>query len=63
MENRKVVTLIVHQKRIPTPVRQSEDSPLMLCQDHVAGRKTIDEFLTGIEHNIRWTSSTNRQAE
>ena len=27
---------------------------LALCQDRVAGRRTIGEFLTGIWHNIRW---------
>ena len=69
MENQTVVTLIAQdligqppRKRIRRQYVSLQTRLLMLCQDRVAGRKTIEEFLTGIGHNIRWTP-TNRQAE
>ncbi len=69
MENQKVVTLIAQdligqppRKRIRRQYVSLQTRLLMLCQDRVAGRKTIEEFLTSIGHNIGWTP-TNRQAE
>ena len=66
MENRKVVTLIaqdlIGRKRIRRQYVSLQTRLLTLWQDRVAGRRTIDEFLTGIRHNIRWTPS-NRHAE
>ena len=69
MENQKVVTLIAQdligqppRKRIRRQYVSLQTRLIMLCQDRVAGRKTIEEFLTSIGHNIGWTP-TNRQAE
>ena len=69
MENRKVVMLIAQdligqppRKRIRRQYVSLQTRFLTLCQDRVAGRRTIGEFLTGIRHNIRWTPS-NRHPE
>ena len=50
------------RKRIRRQYVSLQTRFLALCQYRVAGRRTIDEFLTGIRHNILWMPS-NRHAE
>jgi hypothetical protein len=48
------------QKRIRREYRDLQTRLCNLCHDRIARRKTVEEFLAGVGHNIRWMPA-NRQ--
>ena len=42
------------QKRVRCEYRDLQTRLLTLCRQRAAGNKTVEDFLSGIGHNIRW---------
>ena len=47
------------KKRVKRQYKDLQERLCTLCQDRVAGRKSIGEFLQGVGHNIRWRPANN----